>query len=345
MAVSDSNLERIIIGSYHDGSTVRADFGGNGIYEWKCINGGDGLIPLQPENHPEIIYSSNQFTGGGLYVSGDTGRVNVNMHSKKGVKTPGWQMATVLHPTNHDMVFFNYYINYGEEKGLVELSRTTDPFSKEKPLRITNFRKTHDIEMYSVFAVYNSEFRPNELFAYVIEFSKQEDGSTKNIHRLFKTNNSIADPEVVINSWVELEIPRNDWIGDVRADRKSSNKVFISYVAGIPENELTEDDNGFIYYLKYKGTNTLKREIDICENLPYSFTGRFNMVMDAEGGMFFGTRTGVYYGSKKTLKGKRNWIKVGFGVPHCKIQGIHFDQKTKSLTIASYGRGIWRYYL
>ena len=61
--------------------------------------------------------------------------------------------------------------------------------------------------------------------------------------------------------------------------------------------------------------------------------------------MFFGTRTGVYYGSKKTLKGRRDWKKIGVGLPHCKIHGVFFNPKENSLTVGLYGRGVWKYYL
>lgn len=345
-AVSKSDPNRIVIGCYHDGSSVRADFQKNGIYEWKCINGGDGLFPLQPSNDPKTVYTSNQFTGGGIYVSRDTGRSSINIHTKKGLRTSGWGMTVALHPKDQNLLFFNYTIAEGERNGCIELGRTTDPDSKVKPEEITNFRASHGIEKYFVFGIYNSEDYPDAMFLYLIDFVKQEDGSEKKVHRLFKTDDCTAEAEVVRNSWYELEIPRNDWIADVVADPKKSNRVYIAYVAGIPQHETTEDDNGFIYALKYKkSTNALKREIDICENIPYCFTGKFNIEFDGNGGVFFGTRMGIFYGDKKTLKGKRDWTKIGFGLPHCKIQGLHFDPKEKSLTVAAYGRGIWKYYL
>jgi ligand-binding sensor domain-containing protein len=110
---------------------------------------------------------------------------------------------------------------------------------------------------------------------------------------------------------------------------------------------LTSKDFGLLYSLKYKKKSPyrLKRELDLSMNIPFCLTGRYNLIADGNGGMFFGTRTGVYYGSKKTLKGRRNWTKVGFGLPHCKLNGLHYDANQNSITVGFFGRGVWRYYL
>ena len=114
---------------------------------------------------------------------------------------------------------------------------------------------------------------------------------------------------------------------------------------GIWGTELTDRDPGLIYKLKLSKKNTLKGEIDISNNIPYSETGRFNLIADDNGGLFFGTRTGIYYGSKKTLKGRSDWISVGYNTPSCKVHGIYYDKKTNTLTVGYFGRGVWRYYL
>ena len=91
----------------------------------------------------------------------------------------------------------------------------------------------------------------------------------------------------------------------------------------------------------------MKRDIDISRNLPNTIAGRFNLACSFNEGkeMFIATRSGVYYGNKKTLKGKYDWQPVGFGLPHCKVYRLHYHQKDKLLTIGFLGRGVWRYYL
>lgn len=76
-----------------------------------------------------------------------------------------------------------------------------------------------------------------------------------------------------------------------------------------------------------------------------SVGGRFNLVCINENGpeLFIATRTGVYYGNKKTLKGKADWIQVGYGLPHCKVYGLHYHSEAKVLTVGMFGRGVWRY--
>ncbi|MBD3637393.1 MAG: hypothetical protein HUJ25_08580 [Crocinitomicaceae bacterium] len=345
-AVSPIDPNVIAIGCYHDGSSFRADWEGNGIYQWKNVNGGDGLIPLLPDNDIGTIYTSNQYTGGGIYYSIDSGRTNTNIHNKKRLTTSGWRMTAVLHPKNQEMLFFNYEVRDKEGRGNVDVIRTTAPTDPEDVHRITNFLSSHKIEKYLVYGLYNSLDYPDELYAHVIEMSKNEDGQMVNIHRLFKTDDCTAPAEDVISSWYELEIPRSDWIADVTANPKGSNRVYLAYVAGIPETAVTDEEHGYVYSLKYKRKNNkLKREKDISSNIPYRNSGRYNLVPDGRGGMFFGTRTGVYYGDRKTLKGRRNWVKIGFGLPHCRVHGVYFNKKENSLTVGLYGRGVWKYYL
>jgi hypothetical protein len=212
--------------------------------------------------------------------------------------------------------------------------------------RITNFKVTHAIEKYSMYGIYNSALYPDLLYAHMIEFSKDEKGNSVNVHRLWKTEKARDKDSVVIHSWYELEIPRDDWIADIIPDKKSHDKIQIAYVSGVYAADDSGEDFGLIYSLKYKkSTKSLKREIDISENLPYSFTGRFNLIEDGVGGVFFATRSGVYYGDKKTLKGRKDWVKIGFGSPHCKVHGLHYNPELKELTVGYYGRGVWRYSL
>lgn len=340
IAVSEVDPDVIGIGCFHDGSSLRRNW--EGQYEWKNINGGDGLIPLLPKDTTGTVYSSNQYTGGGLFISTDWGKRKTNIHSAVSRMTSGWQMTAVLHPENNDMLFFNYAYSNGSN---IDVGRMLGEPKRENLERLTDFTKSHGLEKYSIFGIYNSEYHPNELYVHVIHMTKNDNGDPMNVHKVFKTDDCTAEAEAVISSWYELEIPRNDWIANITPDAKKSNKLYIAYVSGIWGTEMTDQDYGMIYQLKYSKKYVLKRETDISNNLPYSFTGRYNIALDGKGGMFFGTRTGIYYGSKKTLKGKDNWQKVGFNTPHCKVHGLYFHKKTNTLTVGYFGRGVWRYYL
>ena len=345
IAVSQVDGNQIAIGCYHDGSTVRADWEENGLYQWKNVNGGDGLKPLMADYDERVIYTSNQYTGGGLYVSYDKGKTNTNIHNKKRLGTPGWQMAAVLNPLDNKQLFFNFASRDPDTRGNVDIMRTYHPIEPDKHERISDFKSTHGIQQYSVYGIYNSEYYPNSLYVHLIVSKKNEEGIQYYEHRVFKNDHCTDSVEIALNSWVELEIPRSDWIGQIYPDPKKSNKIYLVYVGGLPDTEYTDDENGLIYSLEYKKDSILKREKDISENLPYSLTGRYNIAYDGNGGMFFGTRLGIFYGGKKTMKGRRDWIQVGFGLPHCKVHGLHFNPKENSLTVGLYGRGVWKYYL
>ncbi|MEO9532672.1 MAG: hypothetical protein ABJG68_16715 [Crocinitomicaceae bacterium] len=346
LAVSRKDHNQMAIGCFHDGSTVRADFNNDGLYTWKNVNGGDGLVPLMPANDPSIVYTSNQYNGGGMFYSADTGRTKTNLHTLNSVITSGWQMAAVLHPEEQDLLFFNFEIPSGSGKGNIEIGRTNTPLERKSVDRVTNFKVSHGIEKYSIYGVFNSPEFPDVLYAHMIQFVKDENDKQINVHRLWKTEKARAKDSVIIHSWYELEIPRDDWIADVIPDKKSHDRIQIAYVSGVYGADDSGEDYGLIYSLKYKkSTKKMKKEIDISENLPYSFTGRFNLVEDGSGGVFFATRSGIYYANKKTLKGKRDWVKIGFGSPHCKVHGLDYNPELRELTVGYYGRGVWRYNL
>ncbi|MFT4602808.1 MAG: hypothetical protein ACI857_002995 [Arenicella sp.] len=347
LAVSAQDINVMAIGCFHDGSSLRADFDNNGIYEWKNINGGDGLMPIIPNNNLHTVYTSNQYSGGGMFYSADTGKTKKNLHSMNNVRTSGWQMAAVLHPEEQDMIFFNFEVPSGSGKGNIDIGRTNQPLERRSLDRVTNFKVSHDIPKYTIYGVYNSSAYPDVMFAHMIEPTVDEDGKKKNVHRIWRTDNCMAKDSIVIHSWYEVDVPRSDWVSSIQLDPKSSNRMLISYVSGIYGTENSEDaDVGLIYSMKLKkSTKAVKKEVDISNNIPFSFTGRFNLVSDDNGGFFYATRSGVYWGDKKTLKGKRDWKKIGFGTPHCKVHGLHYSSEERVLSVGYYGRGVWRYNL
>lgn len=346
LAISRKDPNVMAIGCFHDGSTYRADFDHNGIYEWKNINGGDGLVPLIPHNDLNVVYTSNQYLGGGMYYSNDSGRTSVNIHSQNNVKTSGWRMTGVLHPERQDILYFNFEVPNGSGKGNIDVGRTDNPPGIRTIERMTNFKVSHGIEAYTIYGIYNSEYHPNVLLIHMIEETKDENGKRKDVHRVWRTDHALDSAKHVIHSWYPVEIPRSDWIGSLTLDPKKSNKMFITYVSGKHGTELTNEDFGMAYLLKYKKSDfALKREISITGNIDYSKAGRYNFVYDGKGGAYFGTRTGVYHGTKKTLKGRGDWTAVGSNLPHCEVRGLYFHPTQNILTIGFYGRGVWRYNL
>ena len=344
LAVSEKDINVMAIGCFHDGSSLRTDIDGDGLYEWVNVNGGDGLVPLMPTADLKTVYTSNQYVGGGMFHSADSGRTKKNLHNMNNVRTSGWQMAAVLHPEQEDMIFFNFEVPSGSGKGNIDIGRSNQPRERRSLERVTNFKVSHEIEKYTIYGIYNSESQPNVLFAHMIQPIVDEEGKKKNVHRLWRTDDCMAKDSILIHSWYEVDIPRSDWISSVELDPTSPKKMLISYVSGIYGTQNTDQDIGLIYSLKLKkSSKKVKRETDITNNIPFSFTGRYNLVSDEKGGYFYATRSGVYWGGKKTLKGKREWIKIGYGSPHCKAHGLHYAAEEQVLTVGYYGRGVWRY--
>lgn len=345
LAVAYEDPNQMAIGCFHDGSSVRADWDKNGIYEWKNVNGGDGLVPLMPNNKMNVVFTSNQYLGGGLFYSADTGRTKLNLHNMNNTRTSGWLMSAVLAGQDNETIYMNFEVPGGSGKGNIDIGRTSSPNQRRSLKRVTNFKVSNEIEKYSIYCMYHTPAHPNTLVAHMIEHTKNDEGKAVNVHRLWRTDQLDLADSLLIHSWYEIDIPRSDWIGAVTIDEKKSNRLYIVYASGIQGTQNSDESPGLVYQLKYKKQRQQpKREIDVSRNLNFGFTGRYNIASDGQGGYFLGTRQGIFYGSKKTVKGKRNWVKIGFNTPHCKVHGIHYHQEKKILTVAYYGRGVWRYY-
>lgn len=337
---------RIAIGCYHDGSSFY-ELDDKGNRRWRIINGGDGLRPLINPLNPYVVYSSNQYVGGGLSVSFDTLKSNKNLHNYNGLKTSGWELAYALHPEQENTLFFNYMIKRGEGANNIDIVRTFDPSERNSAVRISNFKETHGMETYKVYALFNSKYHPDRLFAYVLHFDKDEEGKKVTNHRLFTNENILDSADITKNSWLEMDIPYNSWIGEIAFHPTKENRIFISYQAGNDNPESLFGDKAMVFAIKYKpSTNRVKREIDISKNIPVSIGGRFNMCfIEESNSLLIATRTGVYIGDKRVQKGKSRWTKIGFGLPQCKPMGIEYNEQKRVITVGLFGRGVWQYYL
>ncbi len=348
MDVHQENPNLVAIGCYHDGSMILADFNKTGDYYWRTVNGGDGLIPLFDPVDSGVVYTSNQFVGGGLYYSSDTAKqTKRNIHNLNNLKTAGWEMAAVLHPTETNTVYFNFLEKNGINKGNINICRTNDALKRKNAEIISDFNVSHKLRTYKVYGLYNSQYHPNVLIAYVLDYVKDDKGNKKTIHRLFRCDNLDASVEEIKASWYELKHPNNTWIGDVEIDGFNPSKIYLSYTRGKQKPDSMFGDRGMVYSLKYKDNykHTLKREIDISKNIPNSVAGRYNLVYSKSNGgsLFIATQTGVFYGRNKTLKGRRSWREIGKGLPHCRIYGIDYIEKKGVITIGLFGRGVWQY--
>ncbi len=347
MAVSETDPNEIVIGTFHDGSSVLADFDKNGNYTWRTVNGGDALTPLIDPTNAAIVYTSTQFTGGGMYYSNDTAKNFINVHANNQINTSGWELSAVLHPENSSILYFNFARKEEPSKGCYDIVRTSDASLTKSAEIISDFGTTHQLGSYKVYGLFNTPFFPDHLYAYILHFDKDEEGKSITRHRLFKTEIARDSAQQILESWYELEIPISSWMGDIEGDPTNPDQIYISYVGARDVRSNAEWTTSLIYSVKYnKRTKALKRSMDISRNLPYGISGRFNLefISSDKKELFFATRSGVYYGNEKTLKGKADWIQVGYGLPHCKMYGLHYHEETKTLTVGILGRGVWRYY-
>ncbi|MBI3136433.1 MAG: hypothetical protein HYZ14_17290 [Bacteroidetes bacterium] len=342
LAVSETDPNTVVIGTFHDGSSVLADFNSDGNYFWRSVNGGDALTPLIDPLDPAIIYTSTQFTGGGVYFSNDTGQTPLNVHGLNGLSTSGWELTTVLHPVEPKLLYFNYTRRDVAGKGNIDIVRTADASKKKSTEIISDFGKEFGLKSYKVYGLFNNPFFPDHLYAYLLHYDQNAEGKEITRHRLFRTETARDSAGAVISSWYELEVPVNDWIGDVEGDPLNPDLIYLSYTSSGDDT----DPHGLIYALKYnKKSKGLKKALNLSGSIPNSIAGRFNLVCRNENGpeLYIATRTGVYYGSAKTLKGKGDWQSIGYGLPHCKIFGLHYHSNEKMLTVGFLGRGVWRY--
>ncbi|MFK8044346.1 MAG: hypothetical protein AB8B72_02535 [Crocinitomicaceae bacterium] len=343
MAVSGSDPNVIAIGLFHGGTLLRADWAKNGTYKWKQVNGGDALVPIINPNADSIVYTSNQYSGGGLFYSTDTAQHNKLLHYRKNYGTPGWSIDAKLHPKADSVLFFNFRHQEGASKGNVDVIRSVSPHITDSMEVISNFKITHNIDKYKVYGLFTSDFHPDILLAYIISKHTVK-GKSKNRHRLFMLPNSLDTSAAISKQWVELELPRNDWIGDISLDPKKWFKMYITYSAGVPVKSSSPDDKGMIYHAKYKKSNyVLKRNWDISASIPSAKGGSRNLIITANKNVFVATSTGVYYGTKSTLKGGKSWQKVGNGLPNIKVSGLHYDESNQILILSYNGRGVWMY--
>ena len=349
LAVSPSDPNQIVIGTYHDGSMLRADFDKNGNYFWRTVNGGDGLIPLIDPNHNGVVYTSNQYNGGGLYYSDDTIKTNsINLHNQHSLKSAGWEMAATLNGALSKVVYFNFVEKSGANKNNIDICRLVKNKTDENFAIISDFNASHKLSTYKVYGLFTSKHHPNTLLAYVLDYTKDENGKAITVHRLYRNDFINSNPLTVMKSWVELQIPKKSWIADVEIDGNSSNIIYISYTRG-GDVVNTYDNAEMVYAVKYKDLNSYsaKRKIDISRNVPSETSGRYNLEYTSSfgGGLFIATKSGVYFGSNKVLKGRKSWLKIGNGLPHCKIYGLDFNEESKVLTVGLFGRGVWQYNL
>ncbi|MFD1552412.1 hypothetical protein DNU06_10730 [Putridiphycobacter roseus] len=345
LAVATDDPNQIAIGLNHDGSVVRADWAKNGIYSWRQVNGGDALIPLINPNASHIIYTSNQYAGGGAYYSEDTAKKNIKIHDSNFFKTAGWKMALALHPVKDSILFFNFEQNSGLSKGNIDIAMTNNPKEPNERMAISNFGLTHHLGSYQVYGLFTSIYHPEMLLAHVLVFEKNKAGKPVTNHKLFFINNTTAAPKEIIQSWQELNLPRNTWVGDIVLDPKKWNKMYVSYAHGISANKNKPDEKGMIYFTTFNKNSLKQNKVwDISGVITSGRGGRYNMVMltTNKRTVFLGTKSGVYMGSKSTLRGGKAWQKVGYGLPHCKIVGLDFNAKNNILTVGTDGRGVWQ---
>lgn len=349
MAVSKDDPNHIVIGCYHDGSMVHADFKKDGNYSWRTVNGGDGLLALIDPTNNAVVYTSNQYVGGGLFFSGDTSKSEkINLHTLNNLKSAGWETAVVMDYNQPNVIFFNFMESAGFNKGNINVCRTTNAIERNNAQIISDFNASHQMQSYKVYGLFNSPHHPNALIAYVLDYVTDEKGNKKTNHRLFRTDIAHGNSLDVKKSWYELEHPTNSWIADVEMDAFHANRLYLSYGIGNENPESIFGDRGMLFQLRYSSSSShrLIRQKDISKNIPSGVAGRYNLAYSKKNGgtLFIATVTGVYAGTSRSLKGKSRWKTIGTDLPHCKVYSLLYNESQNVLTLGLFGRGVWQYH-
>lgn len=344
MAVAGENSTEIAIGTFHDGSMVYADWEKNGNYDWQTVNGGDALIPLINSDNLAEVYTSNQYVGGGMYFSIDTAKTPINLHRKTKLESAGWSMASVMHPQNKRTIFVNYQHKNSKNQVVADVVRL-QIYSKDSIQAdvVTDFRESHQLGKYAVYGLYNSPEYPDRLLAYVLDFNAES--TNKITHRLYINEECMGPAGLVMTQWKELELPTNNWIGDVCSDPSNHRKFYVSYVSSAYQKTEWGTEQELIYQLKYNASlSSLRQAKDLTRDLAADYAGKYNLVFikGSKNKLFIGTRSGVFMAEKGFWFRWKEWEKIGIGLPHCPVGGMHYNEMEQILTVGLNGRGVWQ---
>ena len=131
-------------------------------------------------------------------------------------------------------------------------------------------------------------------------------------------------------------------IQDIEVDPADSNVVFV-VTSGITTS------GGRVF----ESTNSGQSWTDISTGLPlvvangtvspgWNVLPAWKLAIDSRtGDLYLGTDDGVW----KMTGGAGSWVRFGAGLPNVQVTGLDLNTTTNILTIATYGRGAWQFYL
>jgi photosystem II stability/assembly factor-like uncharacterized protein len=324
----------VAIGLFHDGSMVWSKDS-----TWKHKESGDGLNSYVAWDSSQYVYISNQHRVGGLFASKDSGQTFINISKTSKFKTSGWSMSFVQNTKKGEVFYFNYGRSRGDgmSEGYDIVMSTNRGFSDYHI--ISDFYKTHGFDRYNLYDLFVNPNMPGTVYTYML---LSDSGTLQ--HKLFKNDSTLShNYEDIKNHWVEVELPKDDWIGDIEFNPLKKEEMLVVY--GSKDRFSNDDDYGteMVYRVnleKKVNCYTGKNCKDITWNLPNAYVDKLASFVDYDRNrIYVGTNEGLYY---LDLEEMDEWKKLGKSLPNVIIRQIQISGDRKWIFVGTKGRGVWR---
>lgn len=231
---SKTNPDRLLIGTYHDGSIYGSGITGpDWVPDWKTVRGGDGQECLIDSENPDISYVTTQ---------GASPKKNVNGWSNTSVSSVNPPVGSYSWYVNLEQNPFNSSSIYVAKKDLWRHDNRGDAGSPW--FNLTNLASgDFDIgtkEYDRVYLNFPSDVDENLVFSLVLGIDNQVGGGT-NTRDLFGCNSAMGSTSEAQNSWFRIPQPisgLNLWFSSVVSDPDDHN-IFYALVGYAPLNGST----------------------------------------------------------------------------------------------------------
>ncbi|WP_298511000.1 T9SS type A sorting domain-containing protein [uncultured Kordia sp.] len=343
---SENDLNKILLSLDHDGTTrLNSSYNQpNLTHDWNMFSGiSDGVgATIIDEDEYQFYFASGQ-TGTTDFVSANyyAPSVDLDFPSAYSTNYNGWyepaQDGTVLytHGVENNVNFGNVY--------KTELIPGVIPTTRTKISNFSQFLPNgNDLVLTQLSA---SQKNDNVLFANGVEFTPN--GGNQVLFYCNKANDS--DPQVAMNSWVEIKMPYdtgqpiiNTAFGSVKESHYIDDRYYF-----------TTSGNTDASYSEYRAVmldiNSQGDMIytDITGNLPkcgVKHANDYNIAIEkgTHEGIYVVQDCGVYYLHGSDLDaGNYNWTIVGTGLPNIEKRGIKPYYTLNKLRVGTFGRGLW----
>ncbi len=342
---SENDINKIMLSLDHDGTTrLNSSYNqSNQTHDWNMFSVADGVgATMIDEDEYQFYFASGQF-GSNTNVSIDYNAASQPLgftSSYGNAAYNGWyepaQDGTVLytHGVENSINFGNVY-KTELTPGVIPISRT----------RISDFAQfLPDGNDHYLTQMSASQKDDNVLFAN--GFENTPNGGNHVLFYCNKANNT--DPQVAINSWVEIQMPYdtgqliNTAFGSVKESHYINGRYYFT-TSGNNDGVSTEYR---AVMLDIDGQNNLTLT-DITGNLPkcgVKYAADYNITIEkgTHEGIYVAQDCGVYYLHGSDLdSGNYNWTAIGTGLPNIEKRGIKPYYELNKLRIGTYGRGLW----